>query len=246
MSTTVEKDVRWLAGIFANIKPKLTPKLWGDLEKLYRASAGVPIRRDKGRRARGETVASCSRIGTAIFEAMGEKPSGDNMMMVGQFAYFEDREYWVLRPNIRRVLKHLAWFDHVELAPGQVPAPDGDDLSGYHLTFNEHVLFAMNDTAAARRKRLHNAPQYPSYMSINARIPIRNPDVVAEVLCRANGRCEWCRQPAPFLRAKGGMPYLEVHHRIMLTEGGSDTVENAIAICPNCHRKLHYGMPSPQ
>ncbi|MGO2991961.1 MAG: HNH endonuclease [Halomonadaceae bacterium] len=23
---------------------------------------------------------------------------------------------------------------------------------------------------------------------------------------------------------------------------GSDTVENAIALCPNCHREMHYGI----
>ncbi|NWH06858.1 HNH endonuclease [Desulfobacter latus] len=24
-------------------------------------------------------------------------------------------------------------------------------------------------------------------------------------------------------------------------KGGKDTIENTIAICPNCHRKRHYG-----
>ncbi len=36
-------------------------------------------------------------------------------------------------------------------------------------------------------------------------------------------------------------PYLEVHHRIPLAKKGEDTVANAIALCPNCHRKSHYG-----
>lgn len=27
----------------------------------------------------------------------------------------------------------------------------------------------------------------------------------------------------------------------MLSDGGSDTTNNAVAICPNCHRELHYG-----
>jgi 5-methylcytosine-specific restriction protein A len=25
-----------------------------------------------------------------------------------------------------------------------------------------------------------------------------------------------------------------------LAEGGADTINNVIALCPNCHRKLHY------
>ena len=39
----------------------------------------------------------------------------------------------------------------------------------------------------------------------------------------------------------GGTPYLEVHHRVPLAENGEDTVKNAVAICPNCHRKAHDG-----
>jgi 5-methylcytosine-specific restriction protein A len=27
----------------------------------------------------------------------------------------------------------------------------------------------------------------------------------------------------------------------MLRDGGSDTINNVIALCPNCHRKRHYG-----
>jgi 5-methylcytosine-specific restriction protein A len=69
----------------------------------------------------------------------------------------------------------------------------------------------------------------------------RNADVVATVLDRANGICELCKQDAPFLRAKDNSPYLEVHHKVKLADGGNDTVENAIAVCPNCHRKLHHG-----
>ncbi|GAB5097949.1 hypothetical protein YK56LOC_36650 [Caballeronia sp. HLA56] len=69
----------------------------------------------------------------------------------------------------------------------------------------------------------------------------RNADVIAEVQLRADGACEGCAQSAPFQRADG-TPYLEVHHRRRLADGGEDTVENAIALCPNCHRERHYGI----
>jgi 5-methylcytosine-specific restriction protein A len=69
----------------------------------------------------------------------------------------------------------------------------------------------------------------------------RNPDVVAEILVRASGVCENCNNEAPFKR-KNGEPYLEVHHKIRLADGGEDTIENAMALCPNCHRYLHYGV----
>ena len=61
------------------------------------------------------------------------------------------------------------------------------------------------------------------------------------MLLRANGVCELCGKAAPFARRIDGSPYLEVHHRVMLSDDGDDTVENAVAACPNCHREEHYG-----
>ena len=70
----------------------------------------------------------------------------------------------------------------------------------------------------------------------------RDPSVVAWVLDSADGACECCGDDAPFVRASDGTPYLEVHHVRTLAEGGSDTPENAVAVCPNCHRELHHGI----
>ncbi|WP_196607201.1 HNH endonuclease [Pectinatus frisingensis] len=36
------------------------------------------------------------------------------------------------------------------------------------------------------------------------------------------------------------MSYLEVHHVIPLSKDVDDTADNAIALCPNCHRELHF------
>jgi 5-methylcytosine-specific restriction protein A len=68
----------------------------------------------------------------------------------------------------------------------------------------------------------------------------RDPRVAAWVLTQSEGRCECCGHPAPFEK-DDGTPFLEIHHLIRLADGGSDTVTNAIAICPNCHREMHYG-----
>ncbi len=93
----------------------------------------------------------------------------------------------------------------------------------------------------ARRNRLKRSPRFPAKVRVLAVDYRRNPDVVAEVLNRANGFCEQCGEKAPFLRAKDGTPYLEVHHWQTLADGGEDTVENAGALCPNCHREVHFG-----
>lgn len=67
----------------------------------------------------------------------------------------------------------------------------------------------------------------------------RDPAVVAWVQKIANGKCELCLLNAPFLTDES-RPYLEVHHVVTLASGGSDTVSNAVALCPNCHRAMHF------
>jgi 5-methylcytosine-specific restriction protein A len=67
----------------------------------------------------------------------------------------------------------------------------------------------------------------------------RNPLVKAWVLRNAGGICESCQQPAPF-RTISGEAFLEVHHIRPLADGGSDSIENAVGVCPNCHRGFHY------
>jgi hypothetical protein len=69
---------------------------------------------------------------------------------------------------------------------------------------------------------------------------LRNADVKKWVLSQAGGRCECCGSEAPFSSADG-RPYLEVHHIVRLADRGPDTVDNAVALCPNCHRELHHG-----
>ncbi len=66
----------------------------------------------------------------------------------------------------------------------------------------------------------------------------RDANVIAWVLKAADGICEVCSSPAPFKRADGS-PFLEVHHVRPLAEGGPDKTCNAVAGCPNCHRRLH-------
>lgn len=71
----------------------------------------------------------------------------------------------------------------------------------------------------------------------------RDARVKAWILKKAEGICECCDQRAPF-NGPDGRPYLEVHHVRKLAEKGADSTENAVAVCPNCHRELHYGQNS--
>ncbi len=66
----------------------------------------------------------------------------------------------------------------------------------------------------------------------------RNPVIAKAAKERAGGVCQLCGMPAPFMD-KDGNPYLESHHIIWLSAGGEDTVENTVALCPNCHKRMH-------
>ena len=67
----------------------------------------------------------------------------------------------------------------------------------------------------------------------------RSSFVAEQTLSRAQGRCELCGSPAPFVDLNEE-PFLEVHHIIPLSEGGTDDLKNTAALCPNCHRAVHY------
>ncbi len=110
----------------------------------------------------------------------------------------------------------------------------------YAMEFKERVAYSKALSTRDRAERLARAARMPEKALVTSTVYRRNPDVVATVLIRAAGVCEECKLPAPFLR-RDGEPYLEVHHVIQLALGGEDTVENAVAVCPNCHRRAHYG-----
>jgi hypothetical protein len=78
----------------------------------------------------------------------------------------------------------------------------------------------------------------PGKSLVNTTVYYRDPVIAAAVKERANGKCDLCGQPAPFNNANG-LPYLEEHHLIRLADGGDDSIDNAVALCPNCHRKMH-------
>lgn len=66
----------------------------------------------------------------------------------------------------------------------------------------------------------------------------RDPHIAELAKRRARGRCQLCSSDAPF-KNRYGKPYLEIHHIKWLSVGGVDSIDNVVALCPNCHRKMH-------
>lgn len=143
---------------------------------------------------------------------------------------------WVNRPNDNCLDKLLTSIDKY------IKSSNTTKLENHLSDFEKDILNSQKDTTSERLDRLRDAPKIPSKLIVMTTAYKRNADVVSEVLKRANGICELCKQDAPFLRKSDNSPYLEVHHVVQLANGGEDTIENAVGICPNCHREQHFGL----
>jgi len=134
-----------------------------------------------------------------------------------------------LKPEVVSALVQLGWT--------QTPLMSEEELNA---ELKNEIVKARTDSQDIRRQRLEKAPKRPAVVQVTRAEFRRNGDVVAEVMFNANGVCEDCGCDAPFKRISDGTPYLEIHYVLPLAEGGDDTVENAVALCPNCHRKRHF------
>jgi 5-methylcytosine-specific restriction protein A len=114
------------------------------------------------------------------------------------------------------------------------------------LTPVDFVPTADETTLEQRASKLEREPikdvpkgiAKPEQTQSNAKSYVRDPVVRAWVRQQADGKCEGCGAPAPF--EKDGKPFLEVHHVKHLSQEGSDRPSNAVALCPNCHRRCHH------
>lgn len=153
--------------------------------------------------------------------------------------------------NISAVLDEMGWAYISGYKParnvGQRVREELKDLLAELMADSTEDLIDTNGFEAnvrqIRQRPMLTEPtgtQAPARRSAETTTYVRDPYVKAWVLENARGLCEGCGQPAPFTN-EFGEPYLEVHHMRPLAAGGSDTIQNAVALCPNCHRRCHYG-----
>ena len=88
------------------------------------------------------------------------------------------------------------------------------------------------------KERAARGRRQPGSRNVSSQQYDRDPWISEYAKRLANGVCQLCNKQAPFNKS-GGEPYLETHHVIWLARGGEDTIENTVALCPNCHRKMH-------
>ena len=194
----------------------LSPK-----DKIVKAIIGNKI----GRKLSGILIEITRREMIAYFETTKELTEGSIDGLLSREAS-NSNNTWITKVN-----------DKIRDGYYQVSLNHDD----YKEILDSETQESSQDNLVARQGRLKKAQVKPESFQTLHTIYKRNPDVVAEVLFQAEGECGECKEDAPFIRASDKTPYLEVHHTVRLADGGDDTVANAVALCPNCHRRLHFG-----
>lgn len=100
----------------------------------------------------------------------------------------------------------------------------------------------VTDLPELRKNLMSKVVLAPSPLNISiAQYRVRSEAVRNYGLLRAQGVCEGCHAPAPFVDDHG-VGFLEVHHIHRLADDGIDEPKNIAALCPNCHRRAHYSV----
>jgi len=171
--------------------------------------------------------------------------SNENGVQVHLFEVFEPKQY-VYRGQVKLVgnpyqalqkdhqgTSRKVWLFPLKIIDDDVPIPFETFLKNQELKekivkkTTEELIELVRETNEPPQQRITTANQY-----------VRDPVVTELAKRRANGICQLCKQNAPF-RDKNGDPYLETHHIQWLSRGGRDRIDNTVALCPNCHRKMH-------
>lgn len=134
--------------------------------------------------------------------------------------------------------KKLVWCVRPELARAMENACPDLLVAG----IEEYKNAQREEIQKISDKELHErAKRYGSYEPVQYTSQTtqyrRNEYIAADAKKRAAGKCQLCDKTS-FLD-KQGNTYLEVHHIVWLSQGGADALENVVALCPNCHRKMH-------
>jgi hypothetical protein len=72
----------------------------------------------------------------------------------------------------------------------------------------------------------------------------RNAIVRRSCLVRKGPICEGCDRNFAEILGEKALKFLEIHRAESLRKGASDDAENAILLCPNCHRLIHLRVPA--
>jgi len=181
---------------------------------------------DKGNHA----IANHANEGRALHvfqtlgKAKGQRYIGEFTYASHEFGHGLDKE----RNQRRVIIFHLL---PVEMLPDDLDAPVEEE---------DHKEIVSLEQARIRALAAFVPTEQVGTSQAKRTLYKRSRAVSNYVFMRANGHCESCKEPAPFKRSDGSA-YLEPHHTTRVSDGGLDHPKHVGAICPTCHREIHYG-----
>lgn len=111
------------------------------------------------------------------------------------------------------------------------------DIEEWAIEVMEKEAVTLSNTELYKRVKTEKCESRKP-RTVETKVYDRNPYLKELVKRIAEGKCQYCGETAPFID-KNGEPYLEEHHVTWLARGGSDTIDNVVVVCPNCHTKAH-------
>lgn len=110
-----------------------------------------------------------------------------------------------------------------------------------NYSFKDKLLEIVNELNKVKNRYYNEISISELKNKVTKNISVYRRSIVLKEIVKkeAKGVCQLCKEFAPFLD-KYGNPFLEVHHIEFLSQGGKDELDNMVALCPNCHRKVHH------
>lgn len=166
-----------------------------------------------------------------------ERDSGRFQIHCGNYNTYMFRKQRVFSgtyPSLDRLL--VAWLKEYLLRMNQ-------DDSLYQEQLEDCVSVSCPDSSSTLE------PEY--LFSTTGRVVKKNPTVSRKAVAASEFKCAYDPTHKTFVRTSG-FPYMEGHHLIPCTAGNAekywkrfgcniDCVENIVALCPTCHRRIHFG-----
>jgi len=173
--------------------------------------------------------------------------SNKNGVEVHLFEVFKDKEYtysgrvrlgnqpdYAIQQDVNGNDRRVVVFPLVPFDSDEAPIVELKKLKDLEEVKSNKAKRLSDEVVAERAENNYKSVS----RTVTSNYYERNIWVTEHAKRRAQGICQLCEQPAPFY-SKKGEPYLETHHVEWLSRGGLDAPENTVALCPNCHRKMH-------
>lgn len=150
-------------------------------------------------------------------------------------------------PELRMGLHDL--INYFEVGDELLFATDNIEIFIYNLSKldnlienndnNEEQIYSQINIDFLKEK-VQSINTTPTQIKRNITVYSRNNALRALVKIRSNYSCEMPECNYIGFEKDNGEKYIEVHHLTPLSVGGEDSLSNTVALCPTCHRKMHY------